>query len=172
MLDPKGRKLTVDSKTGNLVVQTGKGKVKSTKNAEIGNSNDRIGKVSQDEKSSHDKTRSNPNKTSPGQEQGRGLQDCYISIEQSPPEIQVLWDDAEARTVQDEAYITGTEDRFIRVCKVEFELPHHQHTLYRQWLIETVLMPDGRTIQEGDLPITRGTCMPPGMGLPKPTGQA
>jgi hypothetical protein len=33
-------------------------------------------------------------------------------------------------------------------------------------------MPDGRATQEKDLPITKGFCMPPGIRLPKPTGQA
>jgi hypothetical protein len=44
--------------------------------------------------------------------------------------------------------------------------------MYRRWLIENALMPDGRAIKEDDLPTTRGMCMPPGMRLPKPTGQA
>jgi hypothetical protein len=83
-----------------------------------------------------------------------------------------LWDNAEAEAAKGEAYCTGTEDRFVRICKTEHKLPHQQHDLYRQWLIANVRMPDGRSIQEEDLPTERGMCMPPGMVLPKPTGEA
>jgi hypothetical protein len=95
----------------------------------------------------------------------------HVDIEQSA-ELNKLWDDAEAAAVKGQAHITGTEDRFVRVCKSVFKMPHHQHVLYRQWLLENVRLPDGRAIQEEDLPMERGMCMPPGMRLPLPTGQA
>ena len=95
----------------------------------------------------------------------------HVLIEHSA-KIQKLWDDADADAIKGDAHITGTEDRFIRVCKAVLKLPHHQHVLYRQWLIENVRLPDGRAIREEDLPMERGMCMPPGIRLPKPTGQA
>jgi hypothetical protein len=158
VIDHQGRKLNADPKTGNLVV-----------------SEDQNRKSSQDEKSKPNKTKSRHDMTKSGQagqESRVSVTDCYVSIERSSTKIRNLWDEAEARAVQSEAHITGTEDRFIRVCKVILKLPHHQHELYRQWLVQNVLMPDGRTIQEDDLPTTRGICMPPDMRLPKPTGQA
>jgi hypothetical protein len=51
------------------------------------------------------------------------------------------------------------------------KLPHHQHALYRKWLLENVRIPDGRALQEEDLPMERGMCMPPGINLPRPTGR-
>jgi hypothetical protein len=152
VLDHQARELHVESETGNLILFKDKsGKINQIRTKKKSNltENDQKGKSSQ----------------------GSGLVVSHVMIEHSP-EIQLLWDDADANAVESDAHITGTEDRFIRVCKAILKLPHHQHVLYRQWLIENVCVPDGRPIHENDLPIERGICMPPGLRLPKPTGQA
>jgi hypothetical protein len=95
----------------------------------------------------------------------------HVLIERSA-ELEELWDKAEADAARNETYTTGTEDRFVRICKTVFKLPHQQHQLCRQWILEHVRLPDGRKIMEDDLPMERGMCMPPGMRLPKPTGSA
>jgi hypothetical protein len=176
VLDYKGRKLKADPKTGDLEVWTNclDPVMQDSVPTESWSMRDhetvrkaQTGKVSQDrtvknlgntksfmfgEKSSQDRTKKS---SQADQDLESALRDCYVAIERSSPETNELWDDAEAHAAQGEAHVTGTEDRFIRVCKTAFKLPHHQHTLYRQWLIENVLMPDGRTIQEDDMPITR-----------------
>ena len=103
-----------------------------------------------------------------GKSHGKAI---HVVIE-STEELDKLWDDAEAYAVKDKAHTTGTEDRYIRMCKAVMKLPHHQHVLYRQWLLEHVRLPDGRAIQTKDLPLERGMCMPPGLRMPKPTGRA
>jgi hypothetical protein len=61
----------------------------------------------------------------------------HVLIEQSN-ELNALWDKAESDAVKNETHVTGVDDRFVRVCKAVMKLPHHQHALYRKWLLENV----------------------------------
>ena len=81
----------------------------------------------------------------------------HVLIERSA-ELEELWDKAEADAARNETYTTGTEDRFVRICKTVFKLPHQQHQLFRQWILEHVRLPDGRKIMEDDLPMEREAC--------------
>jgi hypothetical protein len=64
----------------------------------------------------------------------------------------------------------GSEDRCMRVCDATLKLPHQQHAVRRQWLIET--RSRSGTNRHDDLPNTKGLCMPKGAPTQKKTGQA
>ena len=62
-----------------------------------------------------------------------------------------------------------TNHRFAKICKLH-KLGASLHGKYRNWLLSTVPLDDGRPISPNDIPLARGIAVRPGLKFPYPSG--
>ena len=80
------------------------------------------------------------------------IEPCNVSV----PSCASLFDAADAKKVKPLGHNVGLADNFVRACK-KLHLPFEQHTLYREWLLETGTNLYGGKITEELLPMEKNS---------------
>ena len=90
----------------------------------------------------------------------------------SNPNLDKIWDAADAKKAEGSAITAKCEDRFIKICK-QHKIPFELHSRYREWLKQTCAKSDGTAIRNEDIPFgtgARGHTVTPKLKFPKPPG--